>query len=327
MAVAEAPHGQVADQRGGERRHERVVANPPYRLHLERENGTRERNAEDRTEPGRDRSDQHGAAIPGSKAEQPRGEVGQAARHLDGGALAADRGPEQVTRERAHQHEGGEAPRQPRRRLVDLVDDHRVAAGRATAQVVVHRANRQARRRQQVQQPGPIDPSTGHPLEGFEEDVRGRPGEHPRHRAQHDPAAQVHDQAALLAQPAERWRIGRGPGGRGPGGCGPGGFSRHGGGLGPVGAHRFPQRSRARTERIDALAARSHSTWSGRITLVGAISPCGRFTASPIAAVEVTASRPAISDRGPRSGSRGPARCGSSAASTARVPASPAPAP
>ena len=195
---AEAPHDEVADQRAGERRHERLVAHPADALDLEAEHGAGEGHPEHGTEAGGDAGDEQRASLGPRQVQHPGGVVGEAGRHLDGGALPSGRPAEEVGGDGGDEHQRGHAAGDAGAGLVDLVDDEDVALDRAAARVVVEAAHGEATDGEQVEQPAVLGEAPGRPLEHLQEERRRQPGQHAHADAEDDPAQQPQDQAALL---------------------------------------------------------------------------------------------------------------------------------
>ena len=202
----EAAHDEVPDDRRGEAWHQCLVAESADRLHLERKDRSGERHAEHRAEPAGDGGHQHDPTVIRTEPQQPRRQVGQAAAHLDGRALAPSRPAEQVGDDGPHQDHRRHPSRHPVGRIVDLVDDQVVALRCPPTGVVVDEPDRQARKGQEPQQCTVGVERLGRPAQRHQEHRSGQASEHTRERAEAHPAQQV-DHDRRLATHASRERV------------------------------------------------------------------------------------------------------------------------
>uniref|UniRef100_A0A6J7NRX9 Unannotated protein n=1 Tax=freshwater metagenome TaxID=449393 RepID=A0A6J7NRX9_9ZZZZ len=188
VVVAETSHDQVADDRGTERWNDCLVAHTAERLHLEREDGPGDGHSEDGTETPGQRSDQQGSSVVGLQPDEAREGVGETARHLECGALPADRGSEQLRCPGSEQDHRRHPAGKPLRGFVDLLDEQRAAALGPATEEVVHPAEDEAGNGEHEVHAVVLEAEVRDAVEHGEEDPSGQSGEAARHGAEDDPS-------------------------------------------------------------------------------------------------------------------------------------------
>ncbi len=156
---------EVGGKRGVQHGNQRAVLHPADGQDLHGEDRTGDRRPKDRAEPGRHACHQQGPHFVVLQPENAVECAGDAAAHLDGGALSSHRGAEEVGPNCPHENQGNNSRGHSSAGLMDLIDDKVVPSLHRPSEPVVHGSARQSRDWQQVEQPWMVEPRVGHLLE------------------------------------------------------------------------------------------------------------------------------------------------------------------
>ena len=203
--VVDAPERarEIADEAGDEHGDQGVVADVTDDEHLQGEDGSGERGAEDRTETGGDAGQQEDAAVFGGDFGEPAKQTREASAHLDGRALAAGGAAAEVGKEGAGEDEGSHAPRHAAAGRVDFLHNEVGAGVRFFSEVMIDPADRQAADGQEEQQPRVFPAQAGHVIERPQKERAGRAGQDRHREDEQRPLQEVTQVFEMLADVAE----------------------------------------------------------------------------------------------------------------------------